>query len=300
MSSNLICYGSQSKLCILKRTHFYETGSMDIDSVVNIHHGARVHCVGWSSLTTSQTDLRPYAANYIALCTGGSDFNGRYISGDSSEGINVEMINLNHSSYINDIAINPSSPNLVVSVSDDFTGSIVDLETNSLLKTFFMKSPGMKVKCHKDHGDMILFGEQNGKISLYDMREDKTVLHFYSDGQLQDVDWCTDSSKIGSVSNDQWNIWTIQNNYNYTFQSHPAISNNRFKWSKTDPNVFITSDSVSTISLYHQNVIDVPSTIHLGTSSRFVNFSWLADSPYLIGGTGSKVVFWGFGNSNLQ
>ena len=114
-----------------------------------------------------------------------------------------------HSDFINDIAFEPLTGELLASVSDDCTCCLWSANDGSLKAKWRLTSAGMSVKWHPIEPTKLMIAEKKGIIRFYNLESIKPVMSFDGDKYpLLSADWCLSNNLlIGCVSDSEVLIW---------------------------------------------------------------------------------------------
>ena len=128
----------------------------------------------------------------VTFCTAGADFQIRIFRTNLEDKDTVQCLP-GHTSYINDLAFEPSMGKYLASVSDDHSCHIRNVQDNYEEKAIFrIKSPGMAVCWHPDEPSKILVAEKRGIIHIYNFVLKQITLSIEtSKSPLMSADWCS-------------------------------------------------------------------------------------------------------------
>lgn len=132
----------------------------------------------------------------VKFCTAGADFVVRIYRTNLCDNDTVQIVN-RHTSYVNDVAWEPSGRYLA-SVSDDHSCQIRSQHDDFKSEVVFrLKSPGIVVRWHPDGGEKVLVAEKRGTIHIYNIESQQIVYSIdTAKSPLMDADWCLRNSLL--------------------------------------------------------------------------------------------------------
>lgn len=118
-----------------------------------------------------------------------------------------------HRNYINDISYDPTGEYLA-SASDDLTCRIWSVKDKYCeISKFYLESPPIAVKWHKDEPGKLLVGESYGLLKVYNVMGGTTIMSFRSKGSpLISLDWSPSNAQyISGICGGNLTIWYVCN-----------------------------------------------------------------------------------------
>jgi len=192
-SANLLALGLDDSVLIGKIKLPEEEEScekVEFERLREIHHDTRVQRLAWGPRTSQLV-----APRCLEFATSGTDHKLRIFRTDATE-VNVKLLK-GHSDYINGIAFEPETGELVISCSDDHTARMWDTSAGALLHTFHLNSPGMSVCWHPSEAGKLLVAQKSGLISLFNSSNYSPILTLdCCSSPLLGADWCLSNSSL--------------------------------------------------------------------------------------------------------
>ncbi|XP_069760511.1 nucleoporin Nup37 [Narcine bancroftii] len=291
-AGSLIAYGGDNYL-VVGSCRFQEEDAdikgMEHKTLQTFHRGVRVGAIAWSPETKIDT-----LTHLVKLCTADADRKLRLLTSDLQDNSTWQVIE-GHTDYINDLVFEPVEGKQIASVSDDHTCRIWDLDGNQKT-SFLLHSPGMSLCWHPEEIFKLMVAEKKGIIRFYDLVTLQAILSVDC-GQmpLMSADWCLGNTiKVGAAVGNDWLIWDITRS-SYPQEKRPSHLDGarRFRWSKTNENLFATTGYPGKINsqlLVHH--LGHPQAIMVGTAPVASGLSWHRTLPLCAVGGDRKVLFW--------
>uniref|UniRef100_A0A3Q2E918 Nucleoporin Nup37 n=1 Tax=Cyprinodon variegatus TaxID=28743 RepID=A0A3Q2E918_CYPVA len=276
--ASLLAYGGNQYVVV--GTCLFQEEDVEVEGVQFrvlrvFHHDLRVDALAWSP--ESRLDRIPT----IRFCTAAADRKLRLLTSDLQDRHEVKVME-GHTSYINDLVFEPTEGKQIVSVSDDHTCRLWDLDGNETA-VLRLRSPGVSVCWHPQEVFKLMVAEKKGTIRFYDLITQQAILSLDCgpSGPLMSADWClTNTIKVGAAVGTDWLIWDITRS-SYPQEKRPAHKDKArlFRY----PAAFLSSLHLTLPSLQ-------PVTI--GSSSVGSGLSWHRTLPLCVVGGDRKLCFW--------
>lgn len=150
-----------------------------------IDHDTRCHAIAIAP-DTSLLAL----PKLVKFCTADADFIIRVYRTNLDDSDSVQCLK-GHTSYVNDVAWEPSTGKYLASVSDDHSCQIRSQKDDFEVQTTFrFKSPGIIVRWHPDDTDKLLVAEKRGTIHIYNILSKQIALSIETTkAPLMSADW---------------------------------------------------------------------------------------------------------------
>jgi len=162
----------------------------EFERLHEIHHDTRVQCLAWGPRTSQMV-----APRCVQFATGGTDHKLRVFFTEASE-VTVKLLK-GHNDYINGLAYEPETGQLIISCSDDHTAKLWDLSTGAILHAFHLSSPGVSVCWHPSETGKIMVCQKSGVISLYNSTNYSPILSLDAcTSPLLSADWSLSNSLL--------------------------------------------------------------------------------------------------------
>ncbi|XP_034243185.1 nucleoporin Nup37 [Thrips palmi] len=197
-SQNLLCIALKDKIVVGSFSIQEEDEGQESVELSVIHefaHGARVHSLAWSP--EASTNVLP---KLLCFYTADSEFNVSYFDSTQNANSCVKVLG-NHSDYINALACDPER-NYLASTSDDHTCKLWPLKEGAEDITFYLTSPGMSVRWHRQEPSKLLVAEKCGLIRMYNIETQRAILSLDAGHcPLMAADWSpSNCSRVGCVA----------------------------------------------------------------------------------------------------
>lgn len=169
-------------------TQFQEENDNDEfvwEELREIDHDTRCHAIAIAPDTSLLT-----LPKLVKFCTADADFIIRIYRTNLENSDTVQCLK-GHTSYVNDVAWEPSTGKFLASVSDDHSCQIRSQKDDFEVQTIFrFKSPGMVVRWHPDDTEKLLVAEKRGTIHIYNIvRKQITLSIETAKAPLMSADW---------------------------------------------------------------------------------------------------------------
>lgn len=150
-----------------------------------IEHDIRCHSIAFSP-DISLVSL----PKCVKFCAADSDFVLRVYRTNLVDSDSVQVLK-GHTSYINDVAWEPSSGKYLASVSDDHSCQIRSQKDDFECQAIFrFKSAGVAVHWHPDNPEKLLVAEKRGIIHIYNVESRQITLSVETNkAPLMSADW---------------------------------------------------------------------------------------------------------------
>ena len=216
-SSNLIAFESSLDNGRISINYVDISGDhFKVKHLVNLIIGCRINRVAWSP--ESNSNSLPILMKLAVCCLYNNQIqiiklNVSEIKSSANEpsieDMNIMVCDSEHSDFVNDIAFEPLSGELLASVSDDCTCCLWSSIDGSLKAKWRLTSAGMSVKWHPIEPTKLMIAEKKGIIRFYNLESIKPVMSFDCDKYpLLSADWCLSNNLlIGCVSGSEILIW---------------------------------------------------------------------------------------------
>lgn len=163
-----------------------DTDEFSWEQLKELNHDVRCHAIAFAP--DSSLVILP---KNVKFSTADADFKIRIYRSNLQDSDTVQCLT-GHTSYVNDLAWEPTNGKYLASVSDDHScqirGQHDDFENQII---FRFKSPGMVVRWHPDDLDKLLVAEKRGTIHIYNINSKQITLSIEtSKPPLMSADWC--------------------------------------------------------------------------------------------------------------
>jgi len=188
-SYDLLCIAFKNKITVasikFKEEHKDLESNLCFKSIEEFSCTSRVDCISWSPEATLHN-----VPQLLLFACATSDFKINIYNSNVVDAFTTKTLS-DHQNHVNDVAFNPSG-DYIASTSSDCTCRVWSVKDNySHLCKFYLRSPGMSLKWHKDDDTgKLLVGESLGTVTLFNVASGTAVLSFHSrHSPLLKIDW---------------------------------------------------------------------------------------------------------------
>lgn len=224
----------------------------------------------------------------IKFCVASGEFEILVCTADLDGNVTTENLS-GHTDYINDLCYDHDN-NFIISVSDDMTARVWDIQSNQCSHTYSLSSPGVAVQCHRDDGKLLI-AEKSGVIRFYNVHTHAAIFSIDCGKMLSGVHWApSDSAKLATLSMGEVSLWLLARTSCATYSKLIFTEfGGHVKFSPQGEYLALTNSLEGYLKIIHVNTQQQKISAKL---KLLTNPSWHYKYPLLCVPDGGKLNFW--------